>query len=91
LHPKLGGQCIDPPRPVHGNDHSFLGHSPLPEEEDWGKRLVRRRTTLGLSQGVAARQLGVDQGTLAKWERGEREPAGSFLERALRFLDGGET
>jgi hypothetical protein len=28
----------------------------------------------------------VDQGTLAKWERGEREPMGEFVKRAPQFL-----
>lgn len=30
---------------------------------------------------------GVDISTLAKWERGEREPTGAFLELAVRFLN----
>jgi transcriptional regulator with XRE-family HTH domain len=64
----------------------FLGYNPLPEAEDWAGRLIRRRTTLGLVQGEAARRIGVDQGTLAKWERGEREPRGAFAERAEQFL-----
>lgn len=29
----------------------------------------------------------VDPGTLARWERGEREPRGSFLTRLVQFLD----
>jgi transcriptional regulator with XRE-family HTH domain len=32
--------------------------------------------------------MGVDQCTLARWERGEREPTGAFATRALRFLTG---
>jgi transcriptional regulator with XRE-family HTH domain len=65
----------------------FLGYNPLPETEGWGERLVRCRTTLGLTQREAAHRLDVDQGTLAKWERGEREPAGRFLDLVERFLD----
>jgi transcriptional regulator with XRE-family HTH domain len=58
----------------------FLGYNPLPPPpSDMGERLVRCRTVLGLSQKVFAEKLGVDQGTLAKWERGEREPAGEFV------------
>jgi len=48
--------------------------------------LVRQRTSLGLSQEEAANRIGVDQGTLAKWERTEREPAGAFRGRVKRFL-----
>ena len=67
----------------------FLGYNPLPEAEGWGQRLVRYRTTLGMTQKEAACQLGVDQGTLAKWEQGEREPQGAFLDRVKRFLQDG--
>jgi transcriptional regulator with XRE-family HTH domain len=56
-----------------------------------GRRaLVQRRTALGLSQKEAAKRMGVDPGTLAKWERGEREPVGRFLEAVERFLNRGE-
>jgi site-specific DNA recombinase len=68
----------------------FLGYNPLREGKGWGGRLVRQRVTLGLTQKEAARRLGVDQGTLAKWERGEREPAGEFAVRAERFLLGAD-
>ena len=67
----------------------FLGYNPLPEAEGWGERLVRHRSTLGMTQKEAACALGVDQGTLARWERGEREPQGAFLERVKRFLRAG--
>jgi DNA-binding transcriptional regulator YiaG len=64
----------------------FLGYNPLAEAKTWGERLVRHRNTLGISRGEAARRIGVDPGTLARWERGEREPVGSFTVRAQRFL-----
>ena len=32
--------------------------------------------------------MGVDASTLARWERGEREPAGAFAARATKFLSG---
>jgi transcriptional regulator with XRE-family HTH domain len=41
---------------------------------------------MGLSQKEAAHILGVDPGTLARWERGEREPTGAFLDSVTRFL-----
>jgi transcriptional regulator with XRE-family HTH domain len=50
-------------------------------------RLVQGRTILGLTQAVAAKRIGVDQGTLARWERGEREPAGRYLARVQQFLE----
>ena len=68
----------------------FLGYNPLPAADTLGERLVRHRTSLGMTQGEAAKRLGVDPGTLARSERGEREPAGSLLGRAERFLDEAE-
>ena len=68
----------------------FLGYNPLPTVQAWGERLVRHRTTLGMTQKAAAGRLGVDQGTLARWERGEREPHGAFLGRVKRFLQNGQ-
>ena len=43
----------------------FLGHNPLPPANGWGERLVRHRTSLGLSQKKSARRLRVDPSTLA--------------------------
>jgi transcriptional regulator with XRE-family HTH domain len=65
----------------------FLGYNPLPAARGWGERLVRHRSSLGLSRKEAAKRLRVDSGTLARWERGEREPAGALLGRPERFLD----
>jgi transcriptional regulator with XRE-family HTH domain len=52
----------------------FLGYNPLPPAKGWADRLVQCRTALGLSQKESAVRIGVDQATLARWERGEREP-----------------
>jgi DNA-binding XRE family transcriptional regulator len=64
----------------------FLGYNPLPPIDGWATRLVQCRTTLGLSQKEFARRLGVAQSTLARWERGEREPTGKFAVRAQPLL-----
>jgi transcriptional regulator with XRE-family HTH domain len=64
----------------------FLGYNPLPPGTTWAERLVSCRTAMGITQGEAARRIGVDQGTLARWERGVREPTGEFAVRAKRFL-----
>ena len=66
----------------------FLGYNPLPEPKSLAERLIRQRTTMGLSQKEAARAIGVDQGTLARWERGEREPHAAHTEAVERFLVG---
>jgi transcriptional regulator with XRE-family HTH domain len=64
----------------------FLGYNPLPEAEGIGARLVRQRTSLGLTQKEAARRLRVDPSTLARWERGERESKGEVRERVEGWL-----
>lgn len=46
---------------------------------------------MGITQGESARRIGVDQGTLARWERGEREAAGEFAARAERFFAAAES
>ena len=69
---------------------AFLGGNPLPSANTLAEQLVRQRTTLGLSRKEAAAKIGVDPGTLARWERGEREPAGGHLGRVKRFLQGEE-
>lgn len=64
----------------------FLGYNPLPEAKGLDGQLVRHRTSLGLTQKQAAARIGVDAGTLARWERGEREPTGRHLALVERFL-----
>jgi DNA-binding transcriptional regulator YiaG len=64
----------------------FLGYNPLPPADGWAERLVQCRTILGLTQNESAARIGVDAGTLARWERGEREPTGAFEARALTFV-----
>jgi hypothetical protein len=56
----------------------FLGYDPLSEATGWGERLV-----LGMTQKAAAKGWAW---TRARWERGEREPAGAFLRRVKGFL-----
>jgi transcriptional regulator with XRE-family HTH domain len=65
---------------------AFLGYNPLPEGQTVGEKLVRCRTGRGMSQKQAAARLGVDPGTLARWERGEREPMGRFTEQVAEFM-----
>jgi transcriptional regulator with XRE-family HTH domain len=65
----------------------FLGYSPMPRSDVWADRLVQGRTAMGLTQKEAARRINVDASSLARWERGEREPSGAFAKRALRFLN----
>jgi hypothetical protein len=58
-----------------------------------GKHLVYPKNTpmTNLFLTMMNGRVGVDPGTLAKWEQGKREPAGAFLARVKRFLQAGET
>ncbi len=49
-------------------------------------RSSRHEWVHGLSIKELAGQLGVDEGTVAKWENGEREPAGNRMEIVEAFL-----
>ena len=60
----------------------FLGRDPFENEtENFGDKIREYRRVHGLSQKNLARQLGVDQSTLAGWERGEHHPNKSLLDR----------
>lgn len=67
------------PRPyLIPRNPAFLGYKPLWEpgaNEVSGEWIVRVRRALGIRQCEFARQLGVAPTTLARWERGESEPA----------------
>lgn len=52
----------------------FLGFNPLSEGDSLAQKLVHHRKALGTTQTRFAAQIGVDPGTLGKWERGERHP-----------------
>jgi hypothetical protein len=42
-----------------------------------------------MTQSAAAAEIAVDPSTLARWERGEREPTGAYVSRVDAFLSGG--
>jgi len=64
----------------------FLGFNPFQNGDTMAHRLVNHRKALGVTQKEFARQLSVDPSTLARWERGEREPAGRFINRVFGAL-----
>ena len=57
---------------------AFLGYNPMAKPEALPEQLVWYRKGKGWTQRVFAEDLGVDQSTLAGWERGERTPTGRF-------------
>ena len=64
----------------------FLGYDPRPEPQTFGERLRMRRQALGLSCKAAAKVIGIDEGTLSRWERGIWNPTGDRRAMVVRFL-----
>lgn len=58
---------------------AFLGYNPIPKPDTLRAQLVWHRQGKGWTQKVFAQALGIDQSTLAGWERGERKPMGKYL------------
>lgn len=67
---------------------TFLGYDPRPAPVGVGARLRHCREGRGLSQLGLARTLGVDAGTLRRWEVGQRQPTGRHSARVRRLLKG---
>ncbi len=70
---------------------AFLGYDPFPPELAWGEEIRKRRLALGLTLKALAKELGVNQGTAAAWERGalpirHRARVEAFLEGAAGSL-----
>jgi transcriptional regulator with XRE-family HTH domain len=64
----------------------FLGYDPFEKEtESLGARIREYRRVHGLSQKKLAEQLGIDQKTLAGWERREHRLSRSLLDRLSKL------
>jgi transcriptional regulator with XRE-family HTH domain len=64
----------------------FLGGDPFKKEtEKLGDKIREYRRIHGLTQEKLAAQLGVDQTTLAGWERGEHKPSEKLFNKLLPF------
>jgi len=60
----------------------FLGYIPFEKEpKALGEKIVYYRHLAGMTQKELARQLGVDPTTLARWERGKRNPSIVFQKK----------
>jgi len=67
---------------------AFLGYNPLPEADDLIGKLKRLRSTLGLTQEQLSQKLGIDESTIAGWERGENTPVGAYRNLLETFIAG---
>ena len=64
----------------------FLGYNPLPESDTLAGRLKRYRISQGHTRKSIARRLGIDQCTVARWERGDRTPDGLYAKLVQKLL-----
>lgn len=67
----------------------FLGYVPWAVNGSIGDRLLAYRRERAIPQDIMARRLGVDPGTLGRWERGLRIPTGSLAHRVKAVLQEG--
>ena len=66
----------------------FLGYDPSQSNATTlGERIKRYRIQKGLSLRKLAMELGIDPGTLARWEKGGVEPRGKLKERIELILN----
>jgi len=65
----------------------FLGNDPFEKEtENLGDKIREYRRVHGLTQKKLAEQLGVDQTTLAGWERGKHRPTKRLSEKIIAVV-----
>ena len=65
----------------------LLGYAPWTTDGSIGDRLLAYRRERGLPQSAFAGLLGVDPGTLSRWERGLRVPTGTYERLAQVWLE----
>lgn len=67
---------------------AFLGYYPFDHETDtFGGKIKRYKYEHGLSNEKLAKLLGVDESTVANWERNKRMPLGRSMKRVLLALN----
>jgi DNA-binding transcriptional regulator YiaG len=64
----------------------FLGYNPLPVADDLMGKFARTRQSLGLTQEDLAEKLGIDESTIAQWERREKKPIGPYRKVVENFV-----
>jgi transcriptional regulator with XRE-family HTH domain len=66
---------------------AYLRYCPWRPARSLGERLRQRREALGFSRKGLAKALGVDEGSLASWEGGQRRLAARSRRRLEAILD----
>jgi len=67
---------------------SFLGYDPYPPPapRTFGDELFSARRKLGVSRKKLARQIGVDDSTVRRWEEARSLPRGAQISALCRFM-----
>ncbi|WP_369751276.1 helix-turn-helix domain-containing protein [Asinibacterium sp. OR53] len=66
---------------------AFLGYYPFDHETDTlGGKITRYKNLHGMSTKKLAKLLGVDEGTVAQWERNETKPLARSMSRIISIL-----
>jgi transcriptional regulator with XRE-family HTH domain len=71
----------------HGAIIRFLGFDPGPSGSTLPERLKATRLRLGLTQQAMAEKLGLDEGSVCRWESGSRRPSRWMAARLGGLLD----
>jgi DNA-binding XRE family transcriptional regulator len=69
---------------------SYRHHVSVPfngEPKTLSEQIVNYRRLLGITQKELAKSLGVDPGTLGRWERGKGYPQAKHLKKVTEFLE----
>jgi len=80
------GRCCPLPR-HHGAVIKFLGADPEPTPQSIPGRLASVRRRLGLTQAEFAAKVGLDEGSVSRWEGGTRRPSRWMTARVVAILD----
>jgi transcriptional regulator with XRE-family HTH domain len=71
----------------YGQIVRFLGYDPEPGDRSLAGRLRAIRRRLGLSQAEFAAKVGLDEGSVCRWESGSRQPSRWMANRVAAILD----
>jgi DNA-binding transcriptional regulator YiaG len=68
----------------------FLGYAPYTPAPTVGEWLMMARRAVGLSRKRLAKGLGVDEGTVLRWETARKQPARHLIARLKTILAAGD-
>ncbi len=65
----------------------FLGYYPFSEPQMLGERILKYRRYNGISVKRLARKIGIDEGTLSRWEKGAIRPDNIIAQRLRKIME----